>query len=86
MVRIVPPTSVQAKAGDQADLALLVRLGVAELRDAEEFVDVLGCRRYLVVLGAVLHHLARDLAADVADLALQVADAGFARVAADDVP
>ena len=33
----------------------------------------------------VLDDLARDLAADVADLALEVADAGFARVVADDV-
>ena len=38
---------------------------------------------FLSLLALAVHHLARDLAADVADLALQVADAGFARVVLD---
>ena len=37
------------------------------------------------MLEADFHHLARHFAADIADLALQVADAGLARVVADDL-
>ena len=37
------------------------------------------------MLEAVLDDPAHDLAADVADLAFEIADAGLARVAADDL-
>jgi hypothetical protein len=60
-----------------------VHFGVAEAGHAEELVDVGGGQLFLV-LCAVLDDLAGDLAADVADFALEVADAGFAGVVADD--
>ena len=71
------------QAGDQADFALFVRFGVAELGHAEKFADVLR-GDFFLVLRAAFDDLAGDLAADVADFALEVADAGFARVVADD--
>ena len=70
------------QAGDQADFALFVGQRVAELDHAQEVVDVFLADGDVVAL-AFLHHFARDLAADVADFALQVAHAGFARVGAD---
>ena len=45
---------------------------------------MLAAEIFFLVLEAVLDHATRYLAADVADLALQVADAGFAGVLADD--
>ena len=73
------------QARDQADFALFVRERVAELEHAEKFVDFFGAEGDGIVR-AFFHDLARDLAADVADFALQIAYAGFARVAADDLP
>ncbi len=70
------------QACDQADFAALVDLAVAELHHAQVVVDIFGRERHGILV-AFLHHLAGDFAADVADLALQVANAGFARVAAD---
>ena len=70
------------QAGDQPNLALLVHLRVAELRHAQQFAQVLA-GQHLAMFRPALHHLARHLAAHVADLALQVAYAGLARVAAD---
>ncbi len=70
------------QAGDQADLALLVGQGVAKLNHAQEVVDVVLPDGDVVGL-AFLHHLARHLAADVANFAFQVADSGFARVGAN---
>ena len=56
---------------------------VAEAGDAEELADVGGGDVFLV-LGAVLDDAASNFAADVADFALEVADAGFAGVVAND--
>ena len=72
------------QARDQSDFGLFVGQGVAELDDAEEVVDVLAGNGDVIVL-AFFDDLARDLAADVADFAFQIADAGFARVGADRV-
>ena len=69
--------------GNQADFAPLVRFGVAELHYAQIIGDVFGGEGRPRAC-AFLDHLSRDLTADVTDLALQVADAGFARVVADD--
>ena len=68
--------------GDQADFALLVGQRIAELDHAQEIVDIV-LRDGDVEGLAFLDHLARDLAADVADFALQVADAGFPGVGAN---
>src|SRR5580692_11863564 len=70
------------QAGDQSDFALLIGQGIAELDDAQEIVDVLGGDRDAVTL-AFFYDAAGDFAADVADFAFQVADAGFASVGAD---
>src|SRR5579863_9413308 len=72
------------QAGDKAYFALLVGFGIAEPGNAEELGDVVGGELF-AMLGALLNDLARHLAAHVADLAFQVADAGFARVVADDL-
>src|SRR5579864_7737397 len=71
------------QAGDQPDFALLMRQRVAELDYPEEVVRILGSNCYAVIL-AFLNHLAGDLAADVADFALQITHTGFARVTADE--
>ncbi len=71
------------KARDQADFALFMHFGVTEFGHAEELADVRG-RELFLVLEAALDDLAGHLAADVADLALQVADSGLARVVAND--
>src|SRR5580658_197677 len=71
------------EAGHEADFALFVHLGVAELGHAEK-LDHVRFRDLFLVLGVVLDHAAGYFAADVADLALEVADARFARVIADD--
>ena len=71
--------------GNQANLALLMHLRVAELRHAEQIARVFSACHLLDVFRAALHHAPRHLAADIADLALQVADAGLARVAANDL-
>src|SRR5262249_2735151 len=56
---------------------------VAEFGNAEEFIDVFSAQRNGVTL--FLHDFAGDLAADIADLALQVAHPSFTRVRADDL-
>src|ERR1700722_2754010 len=73
------------QAGDQTDFTLLVSQSVAELDDAEEVVDVFAGDRDGVV-GALFDYLARDLAADIADFAFEIAYAGFASVGADEPP
>ena len=83
VLRIEPPTSVQARPVTRPTSLFSCAKRVAELDDAQEVVDVLAGDGDVVVL-AFLDHLARHLAADVADFALQVADAGFARVGADE--
>ena len=70
------------QAGDQTDFAVLVGQRVAEFDHAQEVVDVVLPDGDVVGL-AFLHYLARHFAADVADFALQVADARFPRVGAD---
>ena len=61
-----------------------MHLGVAEPGHAQKIVNIFGPQFFLVFLAA-LDHAARHLAADVADLALQVAHPGLARVVADDL-
>ena len=80
--RISPPTMVQARPDDHADLRLPFHHAAAVLRHAEVLLEVgRGHRRRpLAVLGVV----ARHLAADARDLALEPAHAGLARVAVDD--
>src|SRR5262249_30680108 len=70
------------KAGDEANFTLFVGQAVAELDYAQEVVDVLGGHGDVVVR-AFFHHFARDFAANVSDLALQIADTGFAGIAAN---
>ena len=76
----------------RADFVLLLRLLFAKLLRAEQFVDLgRGDRRLLAMLlsswrvGLRIDHRARHLAADVADFAFEVADAGFAGVVLDQV-
>ena len=66
----------------QPDFALLVRQHVAELDYSEEVVNVFRIDGDVVGL-ALFHHLTRDFAADVSNLALQVANARFPRIGAD---
>ncbi len=61
-----------------------MHLGIAELGHAEELAHV-GRGDLFLVLCTLLHYAAGYLAAYVADFALQVAHAGFARVAANDL-
>src|ERR1700678_1241734 len=63
------------QAGNDANFTAVMNLAVAELHYAQVFVDVFRRQRNRVLV-AFLHYLARDLTANVADLALQVADAG----------
>src|SRR6202042_1533192 len=72
------------QASDEADLALLVHFGVTEFGHAEKLVEVVR-GDFFLVLGAGLDHAPRLLAADVADFALKIAYARFARVVADDL-
>src|SRR5262249_56331972 len=67
------------QTGNQPYFAALVRQSVAELDYAQVIVHVVRRDRDVVAL-AFLDHLARDLAADVADFAFQITDTGFARV------
>ena len=73
------------QAGGDAHLAAFARAGDPESRLAEQLAHALGRhgelgpRRRLL-----LQHLARQLAADGGDLALQVAHPGLARVALDE--
>ena len=73
------------KPGDLADLIVLLRAPVTESTHAE----VLSTRLRVIdahhVLARLQQQLLDDLAADVRDLALEVADAGLARVVANDV-
>src|SRR6185503_17284140 len=71
------------EAVHQAHFVLLMYGGVAEFFDAEKFGDVFSGDAFLV-LGPVFYHAARNLAANVPDLALKVADSGLARVIPDD--
>ena len=64
------------EAGDQADFALLVGERVAELRNPEEIRDIFGCDLDRV-FQTFLHYAPSDLAANIADFALQVADTSF---------
>ena len=63
----------------QADFTLFIGQRVAELGDAKELRDVVRCE-HDSVFRAFFNHLARHFAANVSDLAFQVAHAGFARV------
>src|SRR5947207_13050683 len=69
------------KSGHEADLALFMGKRVAELDDAKKVVHVLASDRD-VVIRALFYDFAGNLAADVADFALQVTHAGFAGVIA----
>ena len=55
---------------------------VAEFDHTQEVVHVIGGDVDVIAL-AFFHHLARDLAADIADLTLQISDTRFASVRAD---
>ena len=83
VTRISPPTSVQARPGRDADLVGLLGHRVAEPRHAEVLGHLFGRDLFGEAL-ALDDHLARHLAADRRDLALEIADARFARVALDD--
>src|SRR5580704_10397862 len=72
------------QAGDQANLALLMRHRVAELRHTENLADIFTGDALFVLL-AVLHHTPRNFTAHVTDFALQVSDAGFTRIPANDL-
>ena len=73
----------------RADLVLLLGCQVAELPGAQQLRQLLAGDHapwrscFLSLPLCAVHHLARHFAADVADLALQVADAGFPRVVLD---
>src|SRR5262249_2925445 len=69
--------------GRDADLVRLFRHRVAEARNAEILRHLLG-RDLLAELRSFDDDLARHLAADRRELALEVADARLARVALDD--
>src|SRR6266481_9821734 len=69
----------------QADFALLVGEGVAELYYAEVVADFSRLDRSGEVR-ALFHHLARHFAADIANFPLQVSHPGFAGVGANDLP
>src|SRR5262249_48635610 len=69
-------------AGGDADLVVLEDLVGQDLRRAQELHDVAG--RDADGPGLALRDLARDLAADRCDLALEVAQSRLARVAVDD--
>src|SRR5207248_7808695 len=71
------------KTGYQADFAFFVREHVAEFRHAQELGNSLRVDTYRV-FQTFLHHLPRYLAADIADFALQIANARFARIGAND--
>ena len=77
-----PPTSVQARPGDRADLVLFLAHAVAESANAEELAEVFG--RQLDLLDLAFEDLAKRLARDLGQLALERTNAGFARVVADD--
>ena len=62
-----------------------MRQRVAELQHTEKFVDLRRLQRHRVVR-AFLHHLARHLAAHVANFPLQIAHARLARVTANHLP
>src|SRR6266540_7048012 len=70
-------------AGGRADLVLLFRQAEVEPLRSEIVVELV--ERDLDLLGLVLGDGARHLAADRADLTLEVADAGLPRVATDDL-
>src|SRR6185437_2107783 len=72
-----------SKPGDQTNFALFVGEGIAELGDTQEIVKIFGGNGNAVIR-AFFDHLARHFAADVPDLPFQIADAGFARVGADE--
>jgi hypothetical protein len=83
VMRISPPTSVQA-----SPVAIPISFCSSATEGAvpghaQELGDLLG-RDRLEGVGALDDDLARHLAADRVDLAFEVADAGFARVALDD--
>ena len=78
----------QAHGG--ADFVLLVGLQIAEFLRPKEFGHggfvedgLVALLRFCLARALRIHHAARHLAADVADLALQIADAGLARVGLD---
>src|SRR5215471_20398610 len=70
------------ETSNEADFRFLVRQRVPELDHAQEVIHVLARDGDREVL-AFLHHFARNLAADVADLALEIAYASFPRIRAD---
>ena len=72
------------KAGDHADLIVGLDLAVAEARHAEIVRQVV--RRDLHRLRLLAQDLGHRLAPELHQLALEVADAGFARVGLDDRP
>ena len=72
------------EAGGQANLVLLFGEEIPVFQDTEVVVDV--CRRdFDAEILSVGDNLARHFPADVGDLAVQVAHAGFMRVVPDDV-
>ena len=86
VVRIWPPTSVHASpvAAPISFFFSVVRSRNFHGPSRSGTLAPLITLADLAVLAAlIVHHLARDLAADVADLALQVADARFAGVVLD---
>ena len=82
-VQDLPAHLGPGQSGCQTDFVFFLRPGVPEFDDAEIFLQVLLFGRNLEPL-AVLDDLARHLAGDVGNLALQIPDAGLARVAAND--
>ena len=87
VVRIWPPTSVQASPVVAPISFLLLGGGIAELRGAEQFGHLVGIDDDLFLRfdDVFRDDLAGDLAGHVADFALQIANAGFARVVLDQV-
>ena len=71
------------QAVHQADFALFAGQGVAEFDDAEELAQRFRRKRDRK-FQTFFHHFARHFPADIADFALQIANAGLAGVAADD--
>ena len=83
MVSSSPPTSVQASPVVTPDQILALGLAEAELPHPGIFLEV--AARDRDPLGLLHQDVLDRLAGQVGDLALQIADAGLARVVADQV-
>ena len=84
VLRMEPPTSVQARPVTSR-LRSFRGLACAELEHAQVVANLVGLNLSRKIR-TFFYNLACNLAADVADFALQVADASFSSVSANDLP